>query len=132
MTHELMHRDAELGKALGDAVASPNEEIVDWMELRRSINQRAAPELGRRRLRDRRVRFVIPAAVAASFALFLLVSRVDRTGGEPVGPSETSADARATIDELLDANLSDGQFRALLFGATEADDLLLIAAEDRQ
>jgi hypothetical protein len=131
MTDEPMHRDAELREALGDVVAGPNDELVDWVELRRSINQRAASELGRRRVRYGRMRFAIPAALAASLALFLLVSRADRTGGEAlVGPSGTGAGTRATIDELLDANLSDGQFRALLFGATEADDLLLSAAEE--
>jgi len=42
------------------------------------------------------------------------------------------AGAETSIDELLDANVSDGQFRALLSGANEANDLLSIAAGEGQ
>jgi hypothetical protein len=133
MTHDPWERDATLGKALRDVADDSTDLGVDWLELRRATNQRAAAELRRRRARFRRLRVVIPATLAASFVLFLLTSRMpERAGGEPGAERTAStASSQSAIDELLDADISDGQFRALLFGATEADDLLLIAAEDR-
>jgi hypothetical protein len=132
MTHESLERDAELGAALDGVALDADNERVDWNALRRSVHERAASELARRRTRYRRMRLVIPAALAASFALFLLMPRgpgPTQVSG-PGGPTATPAAVPVTIDELLDADVTDGQFRALLFGATEADDLLLIAAEE--
>jgi hypothetical protein len=131
MTHEPAERDATLGRALRDVAADPGQ-AADWPGLRRAITRHATPELARRRARHRRMRIVIPAALAASAALLLLVSRAPGPAGgsAPVDGLAAVTAGPITIDELLDANVSDGQFRALLFGATEADDLLLIAAED--
>jgi hypothetical protein len=133
MTHDPLERDATLEKAFRGVAGDSTDAGVDWIELRRAINQRAAAELKRRRARYRRLRVVIPATLAASFVLFLLTSRMpERTGGDAGNERPAStASSQSAIDELLDADISDGQFRALLFGATEADDLLLIAAEDR-
>jgi hypothetical protein len=132
MTQEPLDRDTALGEALDGIAADPGRERVDWAGLRRSVHERAASELARRRARYRRMRLAIPAAVAASFALFLLVPRApEQTNlSGPAGPAVSTTAGQVTIDELLDADVSDGQFRALLFGATEADDLLLIAAQE--
>jgi len=131
MTDELFRRDPELGAALAEATADPTNEGVDWAELRRAINARASLELTRRRARRRRVLIAIPASLAAGIALFVLVSRAP--GRSDLGaPANSVAGTETSIDELLDANVSDGQFRALLSGADEANDLLSIAAGEGQ
>ena len=53
----------------------------------------------------------------------------DRT----VTPSiEDTGAAQVSIDDLLDANVTEGQFRALVSGASDANDLLSIAAGESQ
>ena len=134
MSHE--HEDPRLVSALRDIAGDPAEQPVNWLELRRSIGERAAPELERRRLQHRRRRLgiLVPAAaLAASIAMFVVISRdgvtpkTDLRGHEPITPERSSS-----IDELLDADVSDGQFRAVLFGAGEADELLLLVAGDEK
>ena len=130
MIDEPLEHDATVRDALTDIAGDPRPAQPDWAELRGAINARAASELGRRRLQRRRTRFVIPASLAAGIALFMVVSRLpDRT----VAPSvhDTGA-AQVSIDDLLDANVSDGQFRALVSGASDANDLLSIAAGESQ
>jgi hypothetical protein len=131
MTDELFTRDPALGDALAKAAADPMHDRVDWTALQRTINARASSELTRRRARRRGMRIAIPAGIAAGIALAVLVTRApERTGIGNLtnGPAE----AETSIDELLDANVSDGQFRALLSGAGEANDLLSIAAGEGQ
>ena len=128
MTHEPMERDEGLGEALSGITGTVTNARVDWSGLRGAINARAASELTRRRARRTRMRFMLPASVAASIALFVVVARA---------PHETPAvtttpSSQVSIEELLDANVSDGEFRALLTGATEIDDLLAIAAEEER
>lgn len=126
-----IERDVELVAALREA-AGDDPDAVDWVRLERTIARRAAPALARRRLRYRGKRLAIPAALAASLAVLLLSS--SREGPSPaVGsrPVQTATAGGMTVDDLLDAELSDAQFRAVLFGAGEAEDLLLIAAETR-
>ena len=134
MTDE--REDPKLTRALREIANDPSEQPVNWLELRRSIGEGAASELARRRLHHRRrhLRILVPgAALAASIALFVLVSRspepskTDLQGRPPIASSGS-----ASIDELLDAEVSDGQFRAVLFGAGEADELLLLAAGDER
>ena len=121
-------RDAALGAALRD-VTGDQDTTVDWTRLRSTINASAATELARRR-RVRRVRVLaIPATIAASVALFVLVVRAPEPGVTP--SMQSSAAGQLSIEELLDAEVSDGQFRAWLSGADDADDLLSIAAEDQ-
>lgn len=74
-------------------------------------------------------RFVVPATIAAGFALFMLAVR---TPDRSLTPSFQNAADQLSIEELLDADVSDRQFRALLAGAGEVDDLLAIAAQDMQ
>jgi hypothetical protein len=125
-----MPPDTELGDALRalprDATRAPQ-----WEPLRRAIAERAAPELARRRWRRRTV-LALPAALAASIALVLLLPPaldVAGTGDRAAGLPGSAAQS-AALDDLLDADVSDRQFRALLFGAKDADDLLLIAAAE--
>ena len=128
MSDESMNRDATLGDALVDVVPDAMNECASWTELRRGINARAASELMRRRQRRRRARIFIPAGVAAGFALFVLLTRAPHQ--TDVTTANPSVEPALSIDELLDANLSDGQFRALVSGASETNDLLTIAAQD--
>ena len=131
MTNDPLARDPALGAALAEAAADPMHEAVDWTGLQRAITERASLELTRRRSRRRRMRIAIPAGLAAAIALFALVTRTpDRAA--IVNPTPGTPRSEASIDELLDANVSDGQFRALLSGADDADDLLSIAAGDGQ
>ena len=130
MIDEPLEHDATVRDALTDIAGDPRPAQPDWAALRGAINAHAASELGRRRLQRRRTRFVIPASLAAGVALFMLVSRLpDRT----VTPSiEDTGAAQVSIDDLLDANVTDGQFRALVSGASDANDLLSIAAGESQ
>jgi hypothetical protein len=129
MSHDPVERDAALERALGEVAGDPLARPVDWTALSNAIVQRAGPELARRERRGR-VRFMLPAALAASVLLLVQVVR-------PAPPAATPAPATAagvesvSVEELLQTDVSDGQLRALLFGAAEVDDLLLIvAAED--
>ena len=125
----MIERDAELGAALRDATGDEAQH-VNWSRLRSSINAGAATELARRR-RSRRTRtFVVPATMAAGFALFVLVARTPEQS--LTSSFQSSATGQISIEELLDADVSDRQFRALLAGAGEVDDLLAIAAEEMQ
>jgi len=127
MTHEPMERDAALGRALAE-VTTPMDEGADWTALRRATNARAAAELAKRRV-SRRMRMALPASVAAGIALFVLVARApDQMGVDPATQGTAAGDI--TIEEIFDDNVSDGQVRALLAGAREADALLLIAAAE--
>jgi hypothetical protein len=129
MNYEPPDRDRTLGDALTDASGSPVDAQVDWARLRRAINNGAAPELARRRA-GRRTRFVIPANLAAGIALFLVVAGVPHS---TTSPTLTTASTRhQAIDELLDADVSDVQFRAMVSGASDADELLAIAAQEER
>jgi hypothetical protein len=130
MTDEPLEHDAALSDALTDIAGDARDTQPAWAELRGAINAHAASELRRRRLQRRRARFVMPASLAAGIALFMLVSRLpDRT----LAPSvHNSGAAQVSIDDLLDANVTDGQFRALVSGASDANELLSIAAGESQ
>jgi hypothetical protein len=129
MIEEPMERDRTLADALADVAGEPVGGS-GWTELRHAVNTRAAVELARRRQQRRRTRIVIPASLAAGIALFVVVSQApDRN----VAPSvQRALTGQVSIDDLLDANVSDGQFRALVSGAGDANDLLSIAAEETQ
>ena len=125
----MIERDPELGAALRNATGDEAQN-VDWSRLRNAINAGATAELARRRQRRRARTFVMPATIAAGLALFVVVARAPE---QPLTPSfQTRAADQISIEELLDANVSDRQFRALLAGAGEVDDLLAIAAGEMQ
>ena len=129
MTFEPMERDAQLETALRDASGDPFRSGVEWATLRGRITAQAAPELARRR-RARRLRFAMPAGLAAAIALFVITRGPELTRVEPAGGPAIVAAGEVSIDALLDGSLSERQVRALLSGAGEAEDLLLIAAGD--
>ena len=122
-------RDPELGAALRDATGD-QANGMDWTRLRGAINAGAAAELARRRRSQRARVFAVPATIAAGFALFVLVVRAPEQGLTP--SFQSSAAGQLSIEELLDANVSDRQFQALVSGADEANELLSIAAEEMQ
>jgi hypothetical protein len=126
---EPMERDAELGAALRDQSGESSLCGAEWATLRAKITDHAAPELARRR-RARRLRFAIPASLAAGIALLVLARGPELMPVEPTGDPGIATAGEASIDALLDGSLSERQVRALLSGAGDADNLLLIAAED--
>ena len=131
MSHEPLEQDAVLGRALHD-LDSARMAAPDWRRLRRGVQTRAATELARRRSQHRRRAAVIAIGLAAGLLLFLATWRTPQPaiGGEAYVPAGAPVTARVSTDELLDADLSDAEFRALLFGAANADELLMIAAEE--
>jgi hypothetical protein len=134
MTHEPLERDPALGSALRSVAADPERVPVDWTEMRRTIARQASPELARRGTRQRWMRVAIPTAVAASIALLVLVSRAPEpsVGSAGADRAATAAATAVTVDELLDADVSEPQFRALLFGASDPENLLMIAAAEEE
>ena len=131
MTHEPLEQDVALGQALraldADAAATP-----DWDRLHHGITTHAAQELARRRAQHRRRAMVLAAGLAAGLLLFLATWQAPPAVLEQASvPGETAVTTRVSTDELLDAEVSDAEFRALLFGATDADALLMIAAEEQ-
>jgi hypothetical protein len=131
MTDEFMQRDPALGDALRSASPDPMNHPINWTAMRRAIDDRASTELSRRRVQRRRMRFALPASLAAGIALFFLAEQLPpRTPATPTAGS--TVPSQVSIDELFDANVSEGQFRALLSGAADANDLLSIAAADER
>ena len=130
MTQEPIERDAVLAEQLRQVVAEPMNGPDEWSALRRATTARAASGLAKRRL-WRRMRIALPASAAAGFALFVLVGQGPEDAGTRTAQGGMAGSA-LTIDELLDANLTDRQFRALAAGAADANELLLIAAGDDQ
>ena len=132
MRHDSAH-DPLLASALREISPAPTG-ATDIAVLRRRIGRRAAPELTRRRWRSRRKRVLVPGALAASIALLLFGTYTppDPILGRQAAASGAGGARQESVEQLLDADVSDRQFQALLFGAVEADDLLLIAAEERQ
>ena len=133
MTNEPLERDPELANALAGIADDDVRGYTDWAELRRGIHARASSELARRRWSRRRFHVLMPTSLAAGIALFLLVAHEPSrpVTGDP-GQGQVAVAGAASIEELLDANVSDGQFRALVSGASDANDLLSIAAGEGQ
>jgi hypothetical protein len=132
MNEESHDVDRLLSSAWRD-LAADRPATPDAEELGQAILRRAAPELARRRARARRRWLIAPLALAASIALLLYsVPLPPASGGgrAVIGAATDAGGERQSVERLLDADVSDRQFRALLFGATDADELLLIAAGD--
>jgi hypothetical protein len=120
-------RDPLLAAALRAAHAEPPASDVDWDALRSSIRARAELPLARRRReaaarpRFRWARPLVPAAVAAGIALAL----IGRPGADGAGNGEL-LDLLA-VEQLLNADVSEREFRLLVAGYDEAEELLRIA-----
>lgn len=127
MTSEPIPPDPALGEALKDVAGDALNQPVEWAAMGAAIRARAAHDLKRRRQRRLRNRFVIPGTLAAGIALLFVISRPLPWAEAPAPESRAGG---ITIDELLDADVTDDQFRSLLSGAGDANDLLLIAAGD--
>ena len=120
--------DRLLARGLSELADVP--VLRDVEALRGTVARRAAPELARRRSLAARRWLVAPATLAASIALLLwAVPLPPADRNQPtVSRGESNGRDDRVVERLLDAEVSDRHFRALLFGATDADELLLIAA----
>ncbi len=128
-TDDRFTRDPELARLLGTMAEGRPAEADDLDALRLRVSIGAVPELRRRRWRQR-ARLGIPATLAAGVALMLVVSRPP--GPAPESGAHTPGAGPVTTERLLDADVTDDELRAVLSGAIDADDLLLIAAADPQ
>ena len=132
MNEEYHDVDRLLSRTLRD-LAAGRPRTHDTEELGRAIVRRAAPELARRRAREQRRWLIAPLALAASIALLLYSVPLPPEGASTVARAAADAGGeRQSVERLLDADVSDRQFRALLSGATDTDALLLIAAGDNR
>jgi hypothetical protein len=131
MTDEPLQRDPAMARALGE-ITDDIRASADVTRLRHAIGERAASELARRRQGRKRTGLFMPASLAAGITLFVLVAHGPRPVVAPDPSNQAALTDVVSIDELLDANVSDGQFRALVSGAGDANDLLSIAAEEGQ
>lgn len=127
--------DPELRAALSSLEGEPPLEAVDWSALQRSIGARAELPLARRRrgaqplLRPPAARArqgwrpLLPLAVAASIALVVW------TGGG--GETPEAAVGQLSPEEVFEADLSEQEFRLLVSGGADPEELLLIALGER-
>jgi hypothetical protein len=148
MSETPLERDPAIAALLGEAADEPPFDADALERVRRGVGVAAAAELARRRavsLTDelrvvgrtdaarvaarpgRRWQLLLGSGtLAAALALLFVVGTLTRGGGADGGWT-VGADA-PTVDDILDADVSDAQFRALLAGAAFADELLRIAA----
>jgi hypothetical protein len=147
MSETPLERDPGIAAMLREAVNEPPFEGDALDRVRRGVGAAAAAELARRRVAGgpaepsfarrpgepraadrlgRRWQLLLGSGtLAAAVALLFVVGSLTRGGAD--GGWTAGADA-PTVDDILDADVSDVQFRALLAGAAFADQLLLIAA----
>lgn len=113
--------DPELESALRSLGPPPVE--ADWERLRRSVNERAALPLARRRTASRSGRFpgwaraALPAAAAATVALAVLLpaGRSDVPGEEESAPAVAVAPGTPMADPEME----------LLYAAVGSDEAIL-------
>jgi hypothetical protein len=140
MSETPLERDPAIAKLLGEAVDEPQFGGDALERVRRGVGVAAAAELARRRAvgrtdgprvagrPGRRWQLLLGSGtLAAALALLFVVGTLTRGSGGGDGAWTSGADA-PTVDDILDADVSDAQFRALLAGAAFADELLRIAA----
>lgn len=138
MRHEDTDReitpDPVLGAALrwvdGDA---PLQE-VEWDSLRRNIRDRAAFNLAQRRTsrraRGRWIRPLVPLAAAASVAMAVWLGGGGGAGTNTTAELAGSGQARHASEEVLFTELSEQEFRMVVSGRSNPNELLMIAAEN--
>jgi hypothetical protein len=133
MRNEGIERDPELGGMLRRIRGEAPLDEVDWPALRRSIGAGAAPALALRRRAQRRRRGLFVGALATSVAALLLIPGAPREEIRPSGATglpSAYASGGLSLVEILDADVTDEEFRTLLEGAADAEALLLLAAAE--
>lgn len=120
-------RDWALRDALRDLDPGPDD--VDWVRLRRRIEDRAELPLARRRSRRSRARWrrpLFPGLAAAGLAAVLTFQIVGAGGGGLDDPTQEGGMAalRPVFEEVLGAPLSEAELN-LLLGEVSADRLVL-------
>ena len=121
--------DPELGAALRSLEGEPPLESVDWEKLRRSISTRAELPLAQRRRGPAKRgplgwRRMIPLAAAASIALAVWM-------GGSGDPSQTRGEERLSAEEVFHPDVSEQEFRLLVSGRSDPEELLLIALDEQ-
>jgi hypothetical protein len=150
MTEEQLEPDPEIAALLREHYGSTEVEAPEWEALHRRVLARARPELAalrnevaarpaalhvagdaaaapRRSKAVRRGMFVLPALLAACVALLLV------TGPRGSDRPDDGMPAPLTVlhvDNIMDAEISDVELRAVLLGVPDAVALLLLAAAD--
>jgi hypothetical protein len=137
MSENTRELDALIGALLREEASAAHVDDAALARLRHGTVERATPELARRRasygaataVRRRRLWPVAAATglLAASVAGVLATGAIRSGAG---GALETPQPELSSIDRILDADLSDAQFRAVLSGAADAEALLRLAAAD--
>ena len=125
MKDEIIERDPELAGLLSSVSGEAPVDQVDWTGLRRDIEARTASVVQAKRAVRRRWRAFVGTAMAASVALLFMVSRSSNVG------SGGAFAETPTIEDILGADASDDELRALLSGAGDPE-LLLLAASDSE
>jgi hypothetical protein len=127
LTHD-PRRDVELERTLRALDDEPPLHEVDWDALRAGIRTRAELPLARRRRAARAratprwLRPLVPAALAAGIALTFVMR------GGP-GDAEDDAFDLLAVEQAVHADVSDPEFRLMITGMNDADELLAIAVD---
>jgi hypothetical protein len=151
MTDDQLERDPGIAEMLRAHYVSAQAESPQWAALHHAVMTQARPELAALRGKSgvpafsapvpgdgagalrrtgimRRLAMVAPALLAACVA-FLLVTRSPGWDGE-VTPGTPVLPALLSVDDIMNADISDEELRAALLGASDAVALLLLAASE--
>lgn len=140
-------QDSQLDEALASLRADSPVDGVDWAALRASVNERAALPLARRRSALRAaeapaapaarhaprrlpgwLRPALPLAVAAGLGAITWAAGLPPFERPEEGAVVATPYAPAlTAEDVLEAQLSDGEFHLLVTGRSNPDALLLLA-----
>jgi hypothetical protein len=141
MKHEMNDQELKPDPLVAAALRWADGEVpmddVDWAAMRTNIRHRASLPLARRRALEaaspRWVRPLLPIAAAASIAALLWTGGLDFGASTilDMAPVTVGAAYPSTIQEALLSDVSDQEFRLLMAGRNDADELLLIAAGQR-
>ena len=140
MKHEMNDQELQPDPLVGAALRWAEGEVplddVDWAAMRSNIRSRSSLPLARRRAiqvaSPRWVRPLLPIAAAASIAVLLWTGGLDFGGSAPIDVAPVTVGANpASIREALLSDVSDQEFRLLMAERNDADELLLIAADQR-
>jgi hypothetical protein len=151
MTDDQLERDPGIAEMLRAHYVSAQAESPQWAALHHAVMTQARPELAALRGKSgapaigapvpgdgaaaprrtgivRRLAIAAPALLAACVAL-LLVTRGPGGGGGAT-PDTPVSPALLSVDDIMNADISDDELRAALLGASDAVALLLLAASE--